>query len=57
MVPLVNYYFEIVNTEDEMTYGDKVLVLSGGFDIEFKDVSFMYPGADNYALKNVSLKI
>ena len=57
MVPLVNYYFEIVNTEDEMTYGDKVLDLSGGFDIEFKDVSFKYPGAENYALKNVNLKI
>lgn len=57
MVPLVNYYFEIVNTEDEMTYGDKVLDLSGGFDIEFKDVSFKYPGAENYALQNVNLKI
>ena len=57
MVPLVNYYFEIVNTEDEMTYGNMVLDLSGGFDIEFKDVSFKYPGAENYALKNVNLKI
>lgn len=36
MVPLVNYYFEIVNTEDEMTYGDKVLDLSsGGIDSLF----------------------
>ncbi len=57
MVPLVNYYFEIVNTEDEMTYGDKVLDLSGGFEIEFKNVSFKYPGAESYALQNVSLKI
>lgn len=57
MVPLVNYYFEIVNTEDEMTYGNKTLDLSGGFEIEFKDVSFKYPGAENYALKNVNLKI
>ena len=57
MVPLVNYYFEIVNKEDEMTYGDKVLDLSGGFEIEFKNVSFKYPGAENYALQNVNLKI
>ena len=38
MVPLVNYYFEIVNTEDEMTYGERKLDLSGGFEIEFKNV-------------------
>ncbi len=57
MVPLVNYYFEIVNTKDEMTYGERTLDLSGGFEIEFKDVSFKYPGAENYALQNVNLKI
>ena len=57
MVPLVNYYFEIVNTEDEMTYGEKELDLMGGFEIEFKDVSFKYPGAESYALQNVNLKI
>ncbi|MCL2360744.1 MAG: ABC transporter ATP-binding protein/permease [Defluviitaleaceae bacterium] len=27
------------------------------FDIEFKDVSFKYPGSDTYALKNVSFKL
>lgn len=57
IVPLVNYYFDIVNTEDEMTYGERMLDLSGGFEIEFKNVSFKYPGAENYALKNVNLKI
>ncbi len=57
MVPLVNYYFEIINRADEMTYGNKVLDLSGGFEIEFKNVSFKYPGAENYALQNVNLKI
>lgn len=36
MVPLVNYYFEIVNTNDEMTYGEKKLDLSAGFELEFK---------------------
>lgn len=57
MVPLVNYYFKIVNTEDEMTYGEKELDLSGSFEIEFKNVSFKYPGAESYALQNVNLKI
>ena len=57
MVPLVNYYFEIVNTENEMTYGNKTLDLSNGFNIEFKNVSFKYPGTENYALQNVNLSI
>ncbi|MFR5874908.1 MAG: ABC transporter ATP-binding protein [Eubacterium sp.] len=57
MVPLVNYYFDIINTEDEMTYGEKELNLTDRFEIEFKNVSFKYPGADNYSLKNISLKI
>lgn len=56
MVPLVNYYFEIMNTKDEMTYGDKELD-SDKFEIEFKNVSFRYPGAENYSLKNINLKI
>ena len=53
MVPLVHYYFQIINTKDEMTYGDKELDLSGGFQAEFKNVSFKYPGAESYALQNV----
>ena len=57
MVPLVNYYFEIVNTNDEMTYGEKKLDLSAGFELEFKNVSFKYPSAESYALRNVNLKI
>lgn len=57
MVPLVNYYFEIINTKDEMTYGDKKLDLNGKFEIEFKNVSFKYPGSENYSLKNINIKI
>lgn len=57
MVPLVNYYFEIVNTKDDMTYGEKELDLTDKFEIEFKNVSFKYPASDTYALQNVSLKI
>lgn len=57
IVPLVNYYFDIINTENEMTYGDKELDLSDKFEIEFKNVSFRYPSADSYSLKNINIKI
>lgn len=57
ILPLINYYFEIVNTEDKMFYGSKVLDLSDNIEIEFKNVSFKYPGAENYSLKNVNLTI
>lgn len=56
MAPLVNYYIEIVNTKDDMTYGTKEFDNSK-FEIEFKNVSFKYPASDTYALKNVNLKI
>ncbi len=57
MVPLVNYYFKIVNANDNMTYGEKELDLSDNFEIEFKNVSFKYPNTENYALQNINLKI
>lgn len=57
MVPLVNYYFEIVNAKDDMTYGKKELDLSDKFEIEFKNVSFKYPNTESYALQNINLKI
>ncbi len=56
MVPLVNYYFDIMNTKDEMEYGDKVLDTTE-FELEFKNVSFRYPDAENYSLKNINIKI
>lgn len=57
MVPLVNYYFDIMGTENEMIYGEKELDLTDKFEIEFKNVSFRYPSADNYSLKNINIKI
>lgn len=56
MAPLVNYYFEIMNTEDEMKFGNQELDDSK-FEIEFRNVSFKYPNAENYSLKNINLKI
>ncbi|MGN0468871.1 MAG: ABC transporter ATP-binding protein [Acutalibacteraceae bacterium] len=57
MVPLINYYFDIINTEDEMTYGKKEFDSDEKVEIEFKNVSFKYPASENYALKNINLKI
>ena len=57
IIPLVNYYFEILNTRDEMTYGTKEIDLADNFDVEFKNVSFRYPNCETYALKNVNIKI
>ncbi len=57
MAPLANYYFEILATKDDMTYGEKELDLTKGFEAEFKNVWFKYPGADGFALENISLKI
>ncbi len=57
MVPLVGYYYEIMNTKDEMTYGDREIDLSCAFEIEFRNVSFKYPGSESYALKNISLTL
>lgn len=56
MVPLVNYYFDIMNTKDGMEYGDKVLDTTE-FELEFKNVSFRYPDAENYSLRNINIKI
>lgn len=56
MCPLVNYYFDILAVQDDMTYGDKDVDLDH-YEIEFKNVSFKYPSSSSYALKNVSIKI
>lgn len=36
MVPLANYYFDIINTQDEMTYGDKELNIDEKFEIDLR---------------------
>lgn len=57
IIPLAKVYFEIIESKSHKTYGDKKMNLSGGFEIEFNNVSFKYPNAKNYALQNVNLKI
>lgn len=57
IIPLVNYYFQILNTSDEMIYGTRELDFTDHFDIEFKNVSFKYPESNTYSLKNINIKI
>lgn len=57
ILPLAECYFGILETKDNMTYGEKEIFFDDGFSIEFKNVSFRYPNAERYALKNISLKI
>ncbi|MCC8022213.1 MAG: ABC transporter ATP-binding protein/permease [Clostridiales bacterium] len=53
----MDYYFDIIHTQPTKTYGDKVLEPAGGFVLEFRNVSFRYPGAPDYALRNVSITL
>lgn len=57
IIPLAKCYFEILDTKDDMEYGSKKLDLTDKFEIEFKNVSFKYPNAENYSLKNINIKI
>ena len=56
ILPLANVYFTIVESKNDKCYGDKEFDDSR-FEIEFKNVSFKYPGSKNYSLKNINLTI
>lgn len=56
ILPLAKVYFTIIESENTKTYGDTKLN-GNKFEIEFKNVSFKYPGSNNYSLKNINLKI
>ena len=56
ILPLAHVYFAITESKDDKRYGDKELDCSR-FEIEFRNVSFKYPGSRHYSLKNVSLII
>ena len=49
--------FELLDVPNKMSHGDMAVNQNSSekFDIEFQNVSFRYPGQDNYALRNVSL--
>ena len=54
-IPYINNVYEFLDLSEPRSTG----ALKPDFrdiDIEFKNVSFMYPGADSYALKNIDLR-
>lgn len=57
IIPLLDYYFQIMELKNNMAYGNKGLNLSNGIKIEFKNVSFKYPGSKNNALNNINIVI
>ncbi|CCY66475.1 putative uncharacterized protein [Clostridium sp. CAG:678] len=57
IIPLAKCYFEILDTQDNMKYGGKDINFTDKFEIEFRNVSFKYPNAENYSLKNINIKI
>lgn len=56
ILPLARAYFTIIETDNDKVYGNKTLD-TNKIEIEFKNVSFKYPGTENYSLKNINLKI
>ncbi len=46
---------EVLDTKTSILDGEGVTTTQTG-SVEFKDVSFKYPGADDYVLKNISFK-
>lgn len=56
-LPALNYYFDIIETKSEREKGSKKLPSGENYEIEFRNVSFKYPAAETYALKNFSMKL
>lgn len=54
----INETIEYMNIPHrQMNSGNKTPILNDKSRIEFKNVSFKYPGSDNYAIKNLSITI
>lgn len=49
--------FDLLNDNCEINCGEKKPELAQNHTIEFKNVSFRYPNSENYAIKNINLKI
>ncbi|VDC06145.1 unnamed protein product [Peniophora sp. CBMAI 1063] len=56
----VLYEIEVVDntvTDGKLPYPENTQSLRSGISVEFCDVSFMYPGKDIYAVRNVSFRV
>lgn len=57
VIPSLNYYFDIIETQTERETGDRKITEDCDPVIEFRNVSFRYPSADQYALRNFSIRL
>lgn len=57
--PFLRIYLDYFDIKNDMYQGSLTVEKRSDkrFDISFKDVSFRYAGQENYALKNISLKL
>jgi len=50
--------YEFIDLPSEMHEAEEIPVAAdGGWEIEFHDVSFRYPSSEQYALKNITIKL
>ena len=54
--PFLERCFKFLDTPEETAAGSDPMPV-GQYQFEFKNVSFKYPGSDQYALKNLNLKL
>ncbi len=56
---LLDLYFEVLDTPNEMYPGSLTVEKrqDNQYEIEFRNVSFKYPGASSYALRNLNMKL
>ncbi|WP_308639581.1 ABC transporter ATP-binding protein [Paenibacillus silvisoli] len=56
--PYLNLAFDYLDLPDNMRKSDRSRPIpQEGLEFEFRDVSFKYPGSDNYAIKQLSMKL
>ncbi|MDR1409615.1 MAG: ABC transporter ATP-binding protein/permease [Oscillospiraceae bacterium] len=56
-IPGLRYFFDVVDLMPKHTGGNQSINPDGEIDIEFRDVSFKYPGQEDYALRHVSFHL
>ena len=57
IIPTLDYYFDILHTESGKQAGALLPQEGAPVSIEFRNVSFKYPGSETYALKNFSIQL
>lgn len=58
-LPFLQHYLEFFEIKNKMSNGTRHIdmLTNNEYEIEFQNVSFRYPGSDNYALRNLTIKL